>query len=162
MRHVVGLNRLPDGLQFPADLAARISYSVERRQLQFEGFMSKTDFDKLVRLSNDLAYQRSLEQLFQVCTFAAESPAASKSLQPLFVSGLVAAGVAASVLMGWFAWRAMDRGNSHGSHPPMEVHAASVTPASSSSPTLTSHRSTGDESQELQFVSRPAQSTAKP
>jgi hypothetical protein len=98
----VRLDRLPEGLTFPAELAARISFAADAHELRFEGFMSKTDFDKLLRLHNELAYQRALEQLFQKCTFrdAASNVEAKRASHTKAYLGLgVAATVAASVAL---------------------------------------------------------------
>lgn len=103
MVHAVHLDRLPDDLQFPAELKTKISYEPNLKQLQFEGFMSKTDFDKLLQLHNDLAYQRSLEHLFQICTFPdASQPPAGKRSAVVWAS-VAAAGTAAvfAVVLLW-------------------------------------------------------------
>ena len=63
----VSLARRPEGLRFPADLADRISYEEARQRLVYRGFMSKADFDRLSRLSDDWAYRRGLEDLFRLC-----------------------------------------------------------------------------------------------
>jgi hypothetical protein len=102
----VRLDRLPDGLVFPAELAARISFANDSHELRFDGFMSKTDFDKLLRLHNDLAYQRALEQLFQKCTFrntAAEADAKTSPINKAYigVGASVAVVAVASILLVW-------------------------------------------------------------
>ncbi len=95
MLRSVKLDRLPENLVFPEKLADRISYDTDSRQLQFRGFMSKTDFDKLVCLHNDIDYQRALERLFQICTFeSAPGPSRLKSAQVLIFAGATAAIVA--------------------------------------------------------------------
>ena len=97
LRHAK-LDRLPDGISFPEKLADRISYDAASRELRFQGFMSKTDFDKLVRLHNDIGYQRALERLFQICTFESEPPRPSgRSKLMLIAAGATAAIVALSV-----------------------------------------------------------------
>ena len=97
LRHVK-LERLPDGLSFPQKLAERISYAAESHELRFAGFMSKTDFDKLVRLHNDIAYQRALDRLFQICTFESEPQGTGRrSKLVLIAAGTAAAIVAVSV-----------------------------------------------------------------
>ncbi len=94
----VKLDRLPDGLSFPEKLAGRISHDAASGELRFDGFMSKTDFDKLVRLHNDIGYQRALERLFQLCTFEADPPrTGSRSKLLLIAAGAAAAIVALSV-----------------------------------------------------------------
>ncbi len=72
MDHCVRMNRLPDGLAFPSDLLDRIHYDEDRRSLSFRGFMSKADFDRLCRLSEDWGYRRSLEDLFRLCSVEPE------------------------------------------------------------------------------------------
>ena len=67
MDRFVKLDRLPDGLQFPPDLKDRIRYDAESRRLVHRGFMSKADFDRLSRLSDDWGYRRQLEELFRLC-----------------------------------------------------------------------------------------------
>ena len=96
----VRLERLPAGLKFPEELTNKISFNPDRQQLQFNGFMSKTDFDKLVRLHNDLAYQRALERLFQMCTFSAATSVAEprQSRTPLVFAGVATAAGAMTAL----------------------------------------------------------------
>ncbi|MBX6314931.1 MAG: hypothetical protein IRY99_18740 [Isosphaeraceae bacterium] len=68
MEHFVTLDKLPQGLEFPASLADRIRYDPATRRLIFQGFMSKAEFDRLCRLSDDWGYRRTLEELFRLCT----------------------------------------------------------------------------------------------
>ncbi|MCA9118960.1 MAG: hypothetical protein H6822_16735 [Planctomycetaceae bacterium] len=96
----VKLSRLPDGLVFPEKLADRINYDRASRELQFSGFMSKTDFDKLLCLHNDIEYQRALERLFQICTFEVAPEAAEKRVTAMLLAvGATFAVVALSVAM---------------------------------------------------------------
>ena len=101
----VRLERLPNGLRFPDELTSKISFDAGRQELQYDGFMSKTDFDKLVRLHNDLSYQRALERLFQICTYSAvtaSSPAPAGRI-PLVFAGVatVAGAMAALFFLLW-------------------------------------------------------------
>ena len=91
MPRCVPLDSLPEDLSFPPTLQDRISYDPAKKQLCFEGFMSKTDFDKLICLSNDIDYQRALERLFQIATFSDSSTASSSKA---WVLAAVAAAVA--------------------------------------------------------------------
>lgn len=94
----VKLDRLPDSISFPESLVDRISYDSGTRELRFDGFMSKTDFDKLVRLHNDIDYQRDLERLFQICTFEDEPERTGRRSSFVFLAvGATAAIVALSV-----------------------------------------------------------------
>jgi hypothetical protein len=68
VEHAIPMERCPEGLKFPADLAERIWYDPTRRRLVHRGFMSKSDFDRLCRLSDDWGYRRALEDLFRLCT----------------------------------------------------------------------------------------------
>lgn len=101
MIHKVHLERFPPGLQFPPELAARASYSVDTCELRFDGFMSKTDFDKLVRLTNDLAYQRSLEKLFQISSFASPQAQPSANRKPLVYASAGLLAIGAPLILAW-------------------------------------------------------------
>src|SRR4051794_26636317 len=68
VEHFVPMEHFPAGLEFPADLRRRIRYDPIRRRLVFIGFMSKTEFDRLCKLSDDWSYRRPLEDLFRLCT----------------------------------------------------------------------------------------------
>ena len=72
IRHV-SLEQLPERFHLPEDLGRKLAYDPQRRQLSFEGFMSKATFDRLYRLAEDRAYRHALEQLFQICTFEESS-----------------------------------------------------------------------------------------
>jgi hypothetical protein len=74
MDHFIRLEALPPGLVFPPEFTGRISYDVAGHRLVFHGFMSKADFDRLCRLSDDWTYRRQLEELFRLCTPEAETP----------------------------------------------------------------------------------------
>ncbi|MGE3780941.1 MAG: hypothetical protein AB7F89_27380 [Pirellulaceae bacterium] len=101
MHRGVPLERLPDGLQFPAELEGKVSYCASRRELQFRGFMSKTDFDRLVCLHRDLAYQRALERLFRICTFQGPAPAKRR---PAFATGLAAVAFFVMMMLAAVVW----------------------------------------------------------
>ncbi|MCL4205956.1 MAG: hypothetical protein KJ000_26020 [Pirellulaceae bacterium] len=91
MIRAVPVQKLPEGLSFPGDLERKIHYDASRRQLAFEGFMSKATFDRLYRLADDREYRRALEELFQLCTFD-DSERADRRPAARFV--LVAIGLA--------------------------------------------------------------------
>ena len=63
------LLRLPPGLRFPPRFENRVRYNSEKKRLEFDGYMSKADFDILCSLHNDIEYQRALLHLFQICVF---------------------------------------------------------------------------------------------
>lgn len=62
--HWIRLQRLPNGLVFPADLQERIHYDAENKRLVFRGFMTKSEYDRLTGLNDDFQYQRAVYQLF--------------------------------------------------------------------------------------------------
>ncbi|MFO0909151.1 MAG: hypothetical protein U0794_12515 [Isosphaeraceae bacterium] len=68
MEHFVAMPALPPGLVFPPDLIDRIHHDPGNGRLVYRGFMSKADFDRLNRLSDDWSYRRPLEELFRLCT----------------------------------------------------------------------------------------------
>jgi hypothetical protein len=86
VNHFVSLNRLPAGLQIPAELQDRFQYEPDARRLTHSGFMSKAEFDRLYLLSEDWGYRRALEELFRLCTGDGnEHPRGlRKWLRPLF------------------------------------------------------------------------------
>jgi hypothetical protein len=64
--HFVKLERMPEGLVFPADLADRIWIDPQSKTLHFRGYMSKTEFDRICGLTKDWPFRRKLEELFQI------------------------------------------------------------------------------------------------
>lgn len=98
----VKLDELPGEVGFPSELQDRIQYDAKSKQLRFQGFMSKTDFDKLSPLWNDYRYQRAIEELFQICTFEVEETAEvpRRSWTGLVLS--LAAGFALALAAGWW------------------------------------------------------------
>ena len=90
MPRCVQLDSLPEGVAFPSALQDRISYDPATKRLCFEGFMSKTDFDKLIRLSNNIAYQRAMERLFQIATYT-DKPSQESSGKAWIWAGVAAA-----------------------------------------------------------------------
>ena len=66
MDHFVTLEKIPDGLVFPADLTDRIWMDSPGKKLYFRGYMSKADFDRICELTRDWSFRRRLEELFQI------------------------------------------------------------------------------------------------
>lgn len=101
----VFLKNLPDGLRFPDGVAARIRYDGEKRQLFFEGFMSKAQFDILHGLSSDGEYQLAVEQLFELSVPGRAASSARGGLRPyLFVVVISLSGLAAAMAVAWWVW----------------------------------------------------------
>ena len=97
MSRCVKLDQLPDKIGFPAELSDRISYDAQSRQICFEGFMSKSDFDKLLCIHNDVGYQRAIEQLFQICTFDDPTPS-NRSAVPIVLAAVAAFAITLGVV----------------------------------------------------------------
>lgn len=57
MDHFVTLERLPEELEFPADLRDRIRIDAQSKRLYFRGYMSKTDFDRICLLTKDWSFR---------------------------------------------------------------------------------------------------------
>lgn len=68
MDHFVKLDMLPEGYEFPSQVADRIHFDPVAHKLVFRGYMSKTDFDRLSQLTNDWNFRGTLEELFRMCT----------------------------------------------------------------------------------------------
>ncbi|OJW22570.1 MAG: hypothetical protein BGO49_00885 [Planctomycetales bacterium 71-10] len=69
MDRFVTLDRLPDDFAVPAGYADRLTFDAAARRLTFQGYMSKTDFDRLSARTRDWAFRRKLEELFQQCVY---------------------------------------------------------------------------------------------
>jgi ferric-dicitrate binding protein FerR (iron transport regulator) len=98
--HFVTLDRLPEGLTFPPDLADRLHFDPERRRLSFRGFMSKADYDRILELSEDWAYRRKLEELFRLCVSELPMPSRRRGALTAAAIGL---GLALLAGLGWVA-----------------------------------------------------------
>ena len=67
MDHFVTLDRLPEEMEFPADLKDRIRIDGQSKRLYFRGDTNKTEFDRVSLLTKDWSFRRKLEELFRVC-----------------------------------------------------------------------------------------------
>lgn len=65
MIQYVALSVPPADFQVPDDLKERFWYDRRRQRLCFDGFMSKSTYDQLLKLSRDVQYRRALEALFR-------------------------------------------------------------------------------------------------
>lgn len=97
MTRSVPLHEIPTDLRFPHEVEDRIRYNAAERRLEFDGSMSKSDFDRLLPLDSSIAYQRAVEQLFQECSYSTAPP------ESHVVRNACAAG-AAALLLGVLAW----------------------------------------------------------
>lgn len=64
--HKVPLSGLPADLHVPDELQNRFWFDAERKLLCYDGFMSKSTYDRLEALSRDRLYQSALEELFRI------------------------------------------------------------------------------------------------
>ena len=72
MDHFVSLERLPEGMEFPADLKDRIRFDTQSKKLYYHGYMSKADFDRICLLTKDWSFRRKVEELFRVSVYDEE------------------------------------------------------------------------------------------
>ena len=79
--HTVPLDRVPIGLVVPPELEGRFGYVADRKELWYDGFMSKATFDRLGTLCDDWDYRAALERLFDESL--PQAPPASTRL-PIF------------------------------------------------------------------------------
>jgi hypothetical protein len=106
MTHFVRLDRLPDHLEFPAEMETRICYDPARRGLVHHGPMSKREFDLLWSLSDCREYRRALEELFRLATWEAETQLPrGRRFRWALALGILALSVAAALVLcsacGW-------------------------------------------------------------
>jgi hypothetical protein len=103
MDHFVALDRLPEGLRIPPDLADRLHFDPQRRRLSFQGAMYKAEYDRLCDLSEDWSYRRQLEELFRLSVSPEVRRPLAKRLAP---AALIAAALV--VILGvalWHPWK---------------------------------------------------------
>ncbi len=67
MMRSVRCDHLPTNASLPEILQQRLQIDAERHELRFDGFMSKAEYDLLMRLDRDLEYQRAVNELFVIC-----------------------------------------------------------------------------------------------
>lgn len=70
--HFVVVEDLPKGFRIPPELNDRLEFDAAAKKLVYHGFMSKTDYDRLVAQTNDWSFIRKLENLFQKCTLQSQ------------------------------------------------------------------------------------------
>jgi hypothetical protein len=58
------LAQLPERIEFPADLKARVFYDGAGRRLVFRGRMSRSDREKLMQLASDFYYHQAIDRLY--------------------------------------------------------------------------------------------------
>jgi hypothetical protein len=117
MDHFVTLERLPEGLRFPADLADRVGYDAERKRLWYRGWMCKAEYDRLFLLSQDWTYRRQLEELFRLSMPEDRRPARGR------VAMVAAAGVGLTLALAaaWWWGRDLLPGAAHSEAPASQV-----------------------------------------
>lgn len=68
MEHSVRVPSIPSNIEFPDNLQGRIRFDAAHHHLEFRGFMSKSEYDQLLRLSQDVNYQNAIVKPFQFST----------------------------------------------------------------------------------------------
>jgi hypothetical protein len=72
MDHFVKLERLPEGYEIPASVREKLRFDAEGRRLVFQGYMSKTEFDRICEPTRDWGFRRLVEELFMKSVADAE------------------------------------------------------------------------------------------
>jgi hypothetical protein len=91
MIHQAPLDKLPPDLRIPEQYRDRFAYDEHKKCLVYRGAMFKRTFDRLRALSDDFAYQRAIERLFQLAVPEPEPTATSR--RGKWVAWLAVAGV---------------------------------------------------------------------
>jgi hypothetical protein len=127
--HAVKLASLPSDFELPPEVAKRIRFDPATHQLIFRGFMSKADYDRLMRLKGSVDYGRAIEHLFQIST-EDETPG-SRRLRRVLATLVAVCLVLAAVV--W--WQLVKPAHEPGS----ETHTPAVSAAESNllSPSFT-------------------------
>jgi hypothetical protein len=109
MEHAVKVGSIPTNIQFPVNLGDRIRFEPSRQKLVFRGFMSKSEYDQLMRLSQDAQYQSAVSELFQLSTDT-DSPQLRQFGRVLTILTI------ACLLLAALVWWSLLRNTSPGNH----------------------------------------------
>ena len=74
MEYSVKVYSIPPDIHIPENLRKKIRFDSAQKQIVFRGFMCKTDYDQLMRLSDDVSFQSGVSQLFQISTVSDAPP----------------------------------------------------------------------------------------
>jgi hypothetical protein len=74
VEHFVTLPPRSANLAVPPEYSSKLRFEADTHRLVYSGFMSKADFDRLSRLSDDWGYRRALEDLFRLCMIEEQKP----------------------------------------------------------------------------------------
>lgn len=74
VEHFVTLSARSAQFSIPPEYAGKLRLDSDTHRLIYTGFMSKADFDRLSRLSDDWGYRRALEDLFRLCMIEDPKP----------------------------------------------------------------------------------------
>jgi hypothetical protein len=125
MDNTVSMPALPEDLELPTDLQGKIYFDSRQQKLICRGFMCKTEYDRLLRLSEDCQYQRALVTLFQnsTVTHCRRMRQLGRILSALTIAALVL------VVVVWWLLLA-DLHDSHSDHSAREHSAKALLPLS--------------------------------
>jgi hypothetical protein len=98
MVHYSKLRKLPVGLKLPTDLADHIFFDAQKKRLSFKGFMSKSQYDRLMQLDADRDYQEAVNRFFQL---SAEDDNPIVRGIGRVLAGLVAVCLVLAVIVWW-------------------------------------------------------------
>jgi hypothetical protein len=108
-QRTVSLEVLPEELNFPDDLKAKICYDSWRKQLIFKGVMSETEREQLLSVSEDNAYQEAIATLFDL---SQNSPFFASDFIPRLARAIarprIGSGTTVPGATSWTPWRVND------------------------------------------------------
>jgi len=99
----VRCDHLPTNPRLPDILLQRMQIDSDRHELRFEGFMSKAEYDLLMRLDRDLEYQRAVNELFVLCGPATLKVESVSGKWKWLVTGLTLIAVVLGI--GYLVWK---------------------------------------------------------
>lgn len=105
MEHSAPLRQLPPGFEFPEKFKDRMRYDAERKQLVFSGFMCKSNYDELVRLSSSAEYQVAVERLFELSAQSPDNQWPKSTLMLQLLAVLIFLSTTLIVVLCFFPWR---------------------------------------------------------
>ena len=105
MEHSVPLQKLPPAFEFPEKFKDRMRYDAERQQLVFSGFMCKSNYDELVRLSPSAEYQIAVERLFELSAQSLDNQWPKSTLMLQLLAVLIFLSTTLIVVSYFLLWR---------------------------------------------------------
>ncbi len=95
------LQRLPNGLAFPADFPEPISYDEQRKRLIYRGFMCSASYTFLHQLNTDPLYIAAVDSLFQSTSYTLPKRKKPKKASRVWLWLVVLACLGTTIAVAW-------------------------------------------------------------